>query len=203
MGTNYLYDRRLFLAVTGTVLSGCLKGESPDKTLSSGEEVTHNGIRATVLGYETLTDYTEADEEEPKYPSTGEVFLFLKISATNVGGTAGYPPSNGVGVSGGGTAYSNLDIRIHSNLVNDKGPTTRTSLIPEEYVTSNNRRYYLYQHDLDSKTIEGGYVGEIPADTAVSGWLMFSIREDFDPAETIATISLGEKDFQWKLQEYI
>jgi len=202
-------DRRQLLklappALVGS-LAGCLGSDTDEPTEDSGdsssdtdgsteeirtvgENVTYGGLEISVTDYKTIDEftlvYTDGDEGDTETADSGAVFLFVRISVTNVGETEISFPDRG----------GNIEL-----MYKDKEASNECTGVD---MRANGTMYPNYSRKLED---EGADTGAFP-DSIVEGWAIFELPEGFARSDAIVSIRYGalsvadSRTFRWRLE---
>lgn len=156
-------------------------------TRDIGDSITYAGLEISATDYVTIEEFTDAnsddEEDDPYMPRAGGVFVFVRISVTNVGENEMSFPGRG------------REIEL---IYNDQ---EASNIFTGRDMRANGTVYPNYSRVLEQK---GADAGAFP-DTSAQGWTIFELPEGFEPSDTIITVRVGSIDidnriFRWQLE---
>lgn len=208
------FDRRSFLATTGSLaaaaVAGCSGGgdqESEDNYV--GDSATIGGIAFTlhhVALSDALTLQGPADgsddgaSEQTVEPGDGQILAAVLEIENTTDSAAGVPIPDG-------TAISQGEINLAAA---GEGAETGSSIPPIDPYSDEHDwsdwRYPLDGSAYDRLTlVVGEYQAELPAGTAVAGWMAYLVGAEFAPEDHRIVVDLDPqvvgKNATWRLRE--
>jgi hypothetical protein len=209
-------DRRTFLSTAGGVLAaglvaGCGSTDrptTPNEPDRVGDTAAIRGVEITFHDYAVQSsvtyvprqsdDVTVAEKAGDRETETVEAgsdaqFLLLFVEIANVADDPRSVPIPGGTTAADGEVYLEVD-------------RTRTPPVPVD-PTVEGAVGGAFQFDgewIDRLTLAvGQHQGELPANTSVTGWLLYDVPADFDPADAVlfatANPSGSNNTYRWPL----